>query len=76
MNDDIFVRSEHKPTNPVKVIRLFCKECMCGSSAEIANCTAPKCPLYDWRMGTNPYRKKRILSDDEKERLRVRLHGK
>jgi hypothetical protein len=34
-----------------KAIRSFCIECMGGSKAEIERCTAPKCPLYPWRLG-------------------------
>ena len=34
-----------------KAIRVFCIECMGGSTAEIERCTAPKCPLYLWRLG-------------------------
>ena len=36
---------------PMKAIRYFCNECMCGSSEEIRKCTAPLCPLYPFRGG-------------------------
>ena len=44
-------------TNPTKVIREKCIDCCCGNMAEVARCTAEKCPLHPWRMGKNPYRK-------------------
>ena len=31
-------------------IRLFCLECMGGSQLEVTNCTAPPCPLYEFRL--------------------------
>jgi hypothetical protein len=34
-----------------KAIRLFCVECMGFSPIEPANCTAPLCPLYPYRLG-------------------------
>ena len=30
-------------------IRAFCLECMCWSPAEVAQCEAPSCPLYEYR---------------------------
>ena len=58
-------------TNPVKAIRAFCVECMGGSSQEVKNCTSAsgtryECPLYPFRQGENPFRKKE-RSDAQKE---------
>lgn len=47
-------------TSPLKAIRAFCIDCMGGSVREIKLCTAPKCPLYAFRMGKNPYRKREL----------------
>ena len=33
-----------------RVVRSFCFECMGGMLAEVAECTAPKCPLYPFRL--------------------------
>ena len=62
-------------TNPVKVIRENCLDCI-GSYAEIEKCTAEKtCKLWPFRMGKNPYRKKVTMSDERKaaatERFRL-----
>lgn len=62
-----------KPTNPVKVIRAFCAHCMGGNVLEVSKCTAPNCPLFDWRFGKNPYRKKVELSDEQREKIARRF---
>ena len=59
-------------TNAVKVIRLKCLDCCCGQISEIENCTCGGCPLLPWRFGKNPYRSKRILSDEDKAILTLR----
>lgn len=46
----MFTRAATK-SRPVAAIRAACLEC-CGYSAnEVIACTAPKCPLYPYRMG-------------------------
>lgn len=47
-------------TSPLKAIRAFCIDCQGGAVREIKSCTAPKCPLYAFRMGKNPYRKREL----------------
>ena len=56
--------------NPVKAIRAKCLDCCCGSFSEISLCPAEKCPLYPFRFGKNPYRAKRELSSEQKDKLR------
>lgn len=43
----------------IKQIRTFCLSCMGNSSDEVAGCTAPNCPLYDFRQGKDPFPSKR-----------------
>lgn len=62
-------------TNPVKVIREKCLDCCCGSIKEVKLCTAERCPLWPWRMGKNPYRKVRVLTDEQKAAMCDRLNG-
>ena len=31
-------------------IRAFCLECVCWSADEVRRCTAPACPLYEFRL--------------------------
>ena len=60
-------------TNPVKAIRAKCLDCCCGSSAEVANCTATRCALFPFRFGKNPYRQRREMTEQEKQVLADRL---
>lgn len=60
-------------TNPVKAIREFCIQCYGGYKSEVKTCPSERCPLYAFRMGTNPYRKKRELTDEAKCAARDRL---
>jgi hypothetical protein len=43
---------------PNKAIRYQCLECVGWSAMEVKECTDPHCPLYPFRMGTNPSRKR------------------
>lgn len=40
---------------PVKAIRAYCLDCMCGNAAEVKRCDLV-CPLWPYRMGRNPAR--------------------
>lgn len=53
-----------KSTRPLKAIRLFCFECMGMSRIiqkprapieDVKACTDDLCPLFDFRLGHNPY---------------------
>ncbi len=39
----------------LKVIRAKCLDCSCGQAVEVARCTATGCPLWPYRMGSNPF---------------------
>ena len=60
-----------KEVSPMK-----CLDCSCGSSEEIKNCFAKKCPLYQFRFGykldENGNRKKtRTISKEHLEKLKA-----
>lgn len=57
----------------LKAIRQKCLDCCCYQQSEVANCTVEKCSLHPFRMGKNPFRQKRVLSDEQKEVMRARL---
>ena len=40
----------------LKAIREKCLDCCCGNRAEVKDCLVQGCPLYPFRMGTNPWR--------------------
>ena len=60
-------------TNPVKAIRGKCLDCCCGSVAEVKSCTATACALFPFRMGKNPYRQSREMTEQQKVELADRL---
>lgn len=61
-------------TNPVKAIREKClNDCCAGDRNEVENCLCPTCPLFPFRMGKNPFRKEKVLNDEQKEKLINRL---
>lgn len=62
-----------KHRNPVKVIRDKCLECCGGSSKEVELCSVEKCPLWRFRFGKNPYRKKQEMSEEQKTAAIERL---
>ena len=61
--------------NPLKAIRDKCLDCCCGNAAEVRKCVAFDCGLWPFRMGMNPFRKKRALSLQQKHELSKRLPG-
>jgi hypothetical protein len=58
---------------PLKAIRAKCLDCCCGNAAEVRKCVAVDCALGPFRMGTNPFRKKRKLSEEQKRTITARL---
>src|SRR5262245_8986831 len=58
---------------PLKAIREKCLDCCCGNAAEVRKCVAVDCPLWPYRMTTNPFRKKRELSPAQKPERAERL---
>jgi len=67
-----------KSEKPLKAIRYFCFECMGWDRRkkdsdkpidDVAGCTDPMCPLFDFRFGKNPYHTRKV---SEKELVRLR----
>ena len=50
-----------------------CLDCCCGVASEVRKCTAVNCPSWAFRMGTNPFRAKRVLSAEQKRATAERL---
>lgn len=63
----------HKPMSPGKAIRLKCLDCSGGSANEVKLCAAKGCPLYPFRLGRNPYRTKRELTEEQRAAAAERL---
>ena len=56
-----------------KAIKAKCMDCSCYNSAEVKECPVKTCPLYAFRNGNNPYRKKRIMTDEQRQSAAERL---
>lgn len=54
-----------KPTGRKQAIRMKCLDCCCGNAAEVRRCPAEKCPLWEFRLGKNPYYRQNKRDDDE-----------
>ena len=70
-----------KVESPLKAIHCFCGECMGMDRRmkdapfphnDIRECSDPICPLFEFRFGKNPFRK-RILTEDQKKEIVTRL---
>lgn len=59
--------------SPLKAIRQNCIDCCCGHVAEVKQCTVTKCALYPFRMGKNPFRTTRVMTEEERQRAVERL---
>jgi len=61
-------------TNPVKAIRDHCKhQCCVGDQDSWKECHIESCMLHPFRLGKNPFRKKRELTDEQLQIARERL---
>ena len=63
---------KHKANSPQKAIVNFCISCMGYHKSFVKDCSATNCPLYEFRLGKNPYRKSREYTEEEKEQLKER----
>ena len=59
--------------SPLKAIRAKCLECSNESPAEVKICSIENCYLFPFRLGKNPYRTKRIYTEEQKKKLIDRL---
>lgn len=60
-------------TNPVKAIREFCIDCCGGSRETVKVCPSEKCALYPYRLGKNPFRQKREMTEEQRKAIADRL---
>jgi len=57
----------HSKKNPYKVMRDKCMDCVGQQESEVRKCVSFDCPLWPYRMGTNPFRGKRTHWKHKKE---------
>jgi len=60
-------------TSPLPAIRAKCLDCCGGMYSEVTLCTAKQCPLWAFRLGKNPFRKAKVMSDEQREKASKRL---
>lgn len=58
----------------LKAVRANCIECCAGHLGEVAKCRMVWCPMWPYRMGTNPFHTV-ALSDEERARRSARLRA-
>ena len=61
-----------KVMTPMIAIRAMCLVCFGGQYSEVKMCPCTNCPPYDFRLGKNPNRKPRNLTEEQREVLRER----
>ncbi len=57
----------------LSAIRAKCLDCAATSHA-VRLCECANCPLWPFRLGVDPWRKRRILTGDDRERQTARMH--
>ena len=61
------MRSRERIKNPNKGIRSYCITCMGGAPGYVRDCPSLMCPLWPFRMGTNPFYGRLTNTDTEAE---------
>lgn len=57
----------------LQALRERCLDCCVGSAQEVRLCVAVACAAWPFRMGTDPWRAKRVMTDEQRNRLAQRL---
>lgn len=70
--DEEFKKEVSENTNVLRSIKLKCLDCSTYNINEIKECPVKNCPLYPFRLGKNPFRK-RELSEEERNKLSERM---
>jgi hypothetical protein len=63
----------HKPMAVLDALRARCLDCCAGSASEVRKCVAVDCPSWPFRMGWNPWRERREISEQDRAALGARL---
>ena len=65
---------DKKHRNPLQSIKQFCKhDCCCGDREAWQECTVKNCTLWPYRTGNNPFRKKREMTEEQRQATADRL---
>lgn len=60
---------------PLEALQARCLDCCCNDASEVRKCVATDCPSWPFRMGNNPFRKKIMLSEAERQRRTALLQA-
>lgn len=60
-------------TSAQKAIKAKCLDCCAYQKEEVRQCTSTSCPLWPFRLGKNPYKKKKEFTDEQLEERRARM---
>lgn len=58
---------------PLEAVRKHCLNCMDNSYKRVENCEVKDCPVWHLRIGINPFRKKKVLTEEQKRDIAERL---
>lgn len=59
--------------SPLRAIREKCIDCCCGQMGEVKLCPNERCALHPFRLGKNPYRAKREMTEEQRQAAIERL---
>lgn len=62
----------HRKRPILDAIRQNCIECCSGNQAEVRRCSMIACPMWPYRMGSNPF-VSRDYTEEQREAARTRL---
>ena len=54
-SSELLNEAGYSQTTPLDAIKAHCLECCGYSKSEVLKCVALECPLYLYRLGTNPW---------------------
>lgn len=74
MNSKEYKEKFNAKKSPLQAIKMKCWDCCGGNSEEVKQCTCKDtCVLWPFRLGKNPWKPKRTLTEEEREALVTRL---
>ncbi len=56
-------------------IRAKCLDCCSGAPSEVRRCGDIACPLWPFRMGTDPWRERREMTDEQRQEIAERFRA-
>ena len=54
-SSELLTKAGYSKTSPLEAIKAHCLECSGYSKSEALKCVSLECPLYMYRLGTNPW---------------------